>query len=142
MAGSGLANFSAPKDKNSKPVDGDGKLSGGTKGCLGCAGVVVLFLVIMGIGGWIAGNSGGDDTSPRYDKYEAIAQCEARIDKLLKAPSTADYDSDATGSGAGPWTVSGTVDAGNSFGAKIRSSFGCTVTMSGDTATTAVDYFN
>lgn len=142
VTNSGLANFSAPKDKNSKPVAGAGNPAGGSKGCLGCAGGVVVFLVVLGIGGWIYGSSRGDDPSPRYDKYEAIAQCEARVEKLLKSPSTADYDSNATGSGTGPWKITGVVDAQNSFGATVRASYGCTVTMSGDMATTAVDYFN
>lgn len=144
MADSGLANFKAPKDKNSKPIygaEGSGKVSGGTKGCLGCAGVFVALLVFAGIMGAVAGNR-DDGPSATGGKYEAIAQCEARIERLLKAPSTAEFDSDATGSGAGPWDVTGVVDAENSFGAALRSSFGCTVTMSGDMATTTVDYFN
>lgn len=109
------------------------------KGCLGCFGLVVLVAVLFGGCAAIRGSSGSSTSTD--NSYEAIAQCEARIDNLLKAPATADYSSDASGSGAGPWTVTGTVDAENSFGAKIRSEYQCTVTMSGDSATTTVDSF-
>lgn len=51
----------------------------------------------------------------------AISQCEGEVKERLKAPSTAKFESNATG--GGPWTVTGTVDAENSFGAMIRSSY-------------------
>ena len=110
----------------------------------GCLYVLGGFVVLVGISAAIGFGSAGDsdDAPSMNNSYEAIAQCEARIDKLLKAPATADYNTDATGSGAGPWTVTGTVDAENSFGANVRADYGCTVTMQGDMATTAVDYFN
>lgn len=116
------------------------KMGGFGKGCLGCSGVFVLAVVIFAV--WIGSLGSGGSSSPSGDSYESIAQCEARIDKLLKAPSTADYNSDAAGTGAGSWKVSGTVDAENGFGAKVRASYGCTVTLSGDSATTTVDYFD
>lgn len=104
-------------------------------GCLGCVTVPVLILVIMMIVGAVNGSKGYDSNN----KYEAIAQCEARVKDMLKAPSTASFDSDATGDGT--WKVTGTVDAENSFGAKIRSAYSCTVVINGDRATTTVDYF-
>lgn len=67
-----------------------------------------------------------------------MAQCESRIESLLKAPSTAEFDSQATGSGT--WTVTGTVVAENSFGAMVRSSYQCTVVIDGDRAFTSVDF--
>lgn len=81
----------------------------------------------------------------KYDmnnKYEASSQCEVRIEKLLKAPSTAKFNSDATGYGT--WTVTGTVDAENSFGAMIRANYQCTVVMNSEngTATTKIDSFD
>jgi len=73
---------------------------------------------------------------------EAAAQCEARIERLLKSPATADFNSDATGGGT--WTVTGTVDAQNSFGATVRANYQCTVVMNPDegTARTTVDSFD
>ena len=47
---------------------------------------------------------------------------------------------DATGYGT--WTVTGTVDAENSFGATVRSSFQCTVVITGDTARTTINKFD
>jgi len=91
--------------------------------------------------GVVASLIGGNrsDSSSNDNQYEAIAQCEARIERLLKAPSTAEFDSSATASG-GVWTVTGTVDSENSFGAMLRSNFQCTVEIHTDTATTTVDY--
>jgi len=116
-----------------------GKPWGAGKSCLGCFGLVVVVALIFGGCTALSGSSGSHSSSD--NKYESIAQCEARIEKLLKSPSTADFDSNASGSGSGPWKVTGTVDAQNSFGATVRASYGCTVTMTEDMATTKVDYF-
>lgn len=80
-------------------------------------------------------NAADGDTGPGADQLlvEAEWACEGVVGNNLKAPSTAEYDSSASGSG--PWSVSGTVDAENSFGAKIRSTYSCTVERSGDTMT-------
>jgi hypothetical protein len=59
--------------------------------------------------------------------------------KKLKAPSTAEF-SGTTATGGGPWTVTGQVDSQNSFGAMIRSPFGCTVTITGESARVRVEY--
>ncbi|MDQ1206604.1 hypothetical protein [Microbacterium sp. SORGH_AS_0862] len=107
-------------------------------GCFGCLGLVALFSAV--IWGLASIGSGGDGYTMN-NKFEAIAQCEAQIESQLKAPSTAKFNSEATGSGT--WTVTGTVDAENSFGAMIRSSYQCTVVMdeAKDTARTRIDYF-
>lgn len=126
----GLSNFEPPKDPKAKPVG-----SSNTKfGCLGCLGVIVLLFVGCGIAvGINAAQPRNNNTS-----YEAIAQCEGRVEDLLKAPATAQFDSSA--SGGGPWIVVGAVDSENSFGALVRSTYQCTVTISGESATTTVDY--
>lgn len=66
----------------------------------------------------------------------ASKACEALVEAQLKAPSTAEFNSDAQG-GNGTWRVRGTVDAENSFGAQVRSEYACdvTVTHSGVDAT-------
>ncbi|WP_336632856.1 MULTISPECIES: hypothetical protein [unclassified Microbacterium] len=73
--------------------------------------------------------------------FEAIAQCETAIKEKLKAPTTADFSSTATGSGT--WTVVGAVDAENSFGAKVRSHYQCSVIIDDvkDTARVRIDRF-
>lgn len=103
-------------------------------------GIVVGLVVVIGFAGCVAGSINSDKQHP---EEESIAQCEARIGRLLKAPSTADYASTTEGAGADTWKVTGTVDAENSFGAKVRAEYGCTVVMNDNsTATTTVDYFN
>lgn len=97
-------------------------------------GVVILYFVITA-----AINAGDDSDYDSNTSYEAIAQCEAAIKDKLKAPSTADFSSTATGSGT--WTVVGTVDAENSFGAKVRTSYQCSVIIDNekDTARVRID---
>ncbi|GEM_PF-2196186 len=58
---------------------------------------------------------------------EAEAACRATVKQNLKAPSTADFVDDdyVKYLGKGKFDVQTTVDAQNSFGAKIRSNFDC-----------------
>lgn len=72
------------------------------------------------------------------DAIRAQVDCQSFVSKQLKAPSTADFaphgETKISGSGMGPWTVIGYVDAQNSFGAKIRSGYLCTVHYEGNRA--------
>jgi len=100
----------------------------------------IAIAVLLGLIVWVAVNSAGGSKS-EYDANnpaEATAQCEARIERLLKAPDTAKFDSSATGSGT--WTVSGSVDSENGFGARLRSEYQCTVVVQGEKLTTTVDF--
>lgn len=102
-----------------------------------CCGVPVLGgLVIVVILAISAAFGGGSSTAD--DSVEAQIACENRIKDALKSPSTADFDDDV--SGTGPYTVSGTVDSENSFGAMLRSSFQCTVKVTDDKTLTTIDY--
>lgn len=73
---------------------------------------------------------------PKYDRFNAQTECEHFVSQRLKAPATADFapmrDLRITGEGNGPWTVEGYVDAQNSFGAKIRNRYTCSVAFNGD----------
>jgi hypothetical protein len=102
---------------------------------------VLVVGAILAIGSLAGRDSGGGGSSYDPDnEYEAIAQCESRIERLLKAPSTAEFNSTAVR--AVGWRVTGAVDAENSFGAMIRSSYECAVTINSDgTATTSVVSF-
>jgi len=111
-------------------------VAGSKRPLIGCG---VLILIAVGVVAVVAMSSGGG--SSEYDndnEYEAISQCEARIEALLKSPSTASFTSSAKGSGT--WTVEGSVDSENGFGATIRSDFQCTVIMGDESATTTVDF--
>jgi len=72
------------------------------------------------------------------NRFEVIAQCEDQVKERLKAPSTAKFDNEEA-SGSGTWTVTGTVDSQNSFGAMLRADFRCTVIVDGDSIRTRVD---
>lgn len=123
----------------SQPGNGTPKPSAAGSGCgIGCLvflGLAVLVVVMSMIA---SAANGGSSSYDGNNKYEAISQCEARIEELLKAPSTAKFSSDATGGGT--WIVTGTVDSENGFGAMLRANFQCTVKVNSDTATTTVDY--
>jgi hypothetical protein len=111
------------------------KRSGSTKAIVGVVVTVSIALIV-----WVSVNSAGGSKSgyAPNNPAEATAQCEARIERLLKAPDTAKFDSSATGSGT--WTVSGTVDSENGFGAMLRSEYQCTVVVQGEKLTTTVDF--
>lgn len=137
MTDPSIVNFTPPTD--GKPASGDKTPAPSGSGCGKGCGIFLVVLVVAGLIAFLSSLArGSNDEYDSNNKFEAIAQCEARIEKLLKAPSTAEFDSDATGSGT--WTVSGTVDSENSFGAMLRSNFQCTVKIAGNSATTTVDY--
>lgn len=74
----------------------------------------------------------GSGSKPKNgDKYEAIVWCEDYVKDRLKAPSTADFSDETVASQGRTWTVNGSVDAENSFGAKLRNSFACVVKYNG-----------
>lgn len=95
--------------------------------------LLVLLLAAGGIAFLVAiVFSGGDDAPPDLSG-DAIRVCEEEfVPKRLKAPATAEF-SGASVSGTGDvFVVTGHVDSENSFGAKIRSRYTCTVRSSGD----------
>lgn len=63
----------------------------------------------------------------------ARSACRDAVKGKLKAPATAKFSGETTtGSGqSGTYSVAGSVDSENSFGALIRSSFSCEVTFDG-----------
>lgn len=134
--------FQPPKDLGGSATSPPSKMSGSEKSTLGCLAFILapiaLIVIAIIIGGvWTAFN--GSSTGP--NKYEAIRYCEDQIRDQLKAPSTAKFDSDSSDESS-PFTVTGSVDAENSFGAMIRSDFQCTVTISGDSFRAVVDYLD
>ncbi len=115
-------------------VLGDTHVSGWT--VLGTILFMVIFIVIK------SGGKGGNDepkTAPDESSM-AFIQCQAFVKERLKAPSTADFggylesngmhDPDANPVGS-IYKVASYVDAQNSFGAKLRSTFICTERWNG-----------
>ncbi len=100
---------------------------------VGCLVFVALVVLLFG-GCAVLLVVGSNSDSPPDNSYAAQAACENSIQNRLKSPSTAKFNTQISGSD--PYTVSGTVDSQNSFGATLRSSFQCTVTA----GSTTVDY--
>lgn len=91
----------------------------------------VAALVVLGVYGLSqCGASDGSSSDDGPASYEAVAACEEFVERRLKAPSTAEFDTDATGSG-NLWTVTGTVHSENGFGGTVRNTFTCDVRYSG-----------
>lgn len=138
-----MANFSANQNLSAPgPKDG-GSQKGGlspAKSCLGCLGIMIAFALLVGGCSYLTTNHDDDAPSIADKQFEAKTACENQVKDRLKSPSTAKFNSDVTG--VGPFTVTGTVDSENSFGATLRSSFQCTVKVHADTTSTRIDNLN
>lgn len=79
---------------------------------------------------------------PEYVPSPGVAarECEKQVEKLLKAPATANFDLTAVADPGAGFVVTGTVDAQNSFGAMIRNDVKCSVRFEGPISYTRVDY--
>lgn len=86
-------------------------------------GALLLVVVALSFASSQSGQAKPDDLT-----NDARVACHAQVESRLKAPSTAEInDADEAGGPQGPWTFRGTVDAENSFGAKIRSGWTCRI---------------
>jgi hypothetical protein len=96
------------------------------QGCgLGCLGLIVVFAIVWGLSS-LGGDDGGQDDGG--GEFGARDVCEQFVEDRLKAPSTADFsDTSATETGSEAWTVQGSVDSENGFGAMIRNTYVCQV---------------
>jgi hypothetical protein len=88
-------------------------------------------LVLAAIG--IATYNPHHKATPAEQKADAQRACQEKfIPDRLKAPSTAKFSNVTVTNSLETYTVSGSVDAENSFGAPIRSTFICIMHSSGD----------
>lgn len=94
-------------------------------GCFGWCGIGCGAIVLIAIiGSLIAAqnpNASKEDLGPN-----TMFACEDIVRDNLKSPSSAKFNSTWSKNKVGPWTVTGTVDAENSFGASLRSVYQCT----------------
>jgi len=109
------------KAEQAKVLSGRGASAGsgfGRWALIGCGipAAIILGLVVIVVV-W------PKDHSPRVGG--AIVACENAVETMLKSPSTARFNSAA--SGDNPWTIVGSVDSENSFGATVRADYQCTV---------------
>lgn len=104
------------------------------KGMAGIAAIVV-FVVAIGVMMAITGSGSGDDgpagDSPAVQRAAAERACQTLVRDQLKSPSSAKFTG-VTSTGSGPWEVTGSVDADNSFGASLRSDWECTIRLEGE----------
>lgn len=119
----------APSDDGAEAgsEDSAGKIGNGC--ALGCGGLIAAFILLFVLTSCLGG--GDDEDDPEVQRYAAISACEDWVKDKLKAPATAKF-SNSRASGTGPWTVTGDVDAQNSFGAMIRTSWTCSIRLDGD----------
>ena len=104
--------------------------------------MVGIFIIICSVAlivtGIFLGGNGNTSSSPNKDSFghtqsAAFVIAQDTVNQQLKSPSSAKYCSmkEANISRSGnTWTVSGWVDADNSFGASIRNKFTVTITFS------------
>lgn len=89
---------------------------------------VVVVIGGVTLGATVLFTSAVGDGVDKPDEAGAQDVCEQFVEARLKAPSTAEFSGNATVTeGGGLWTVTGDVDAENSFGAPIRTTYVCTV---------------
>ena len=106
------------------------KMSGTTKLLLGLF-IGFPLLLFVGCSALLISGSGHGSRAP--SDVEARNQCQDWVRDKLKAPSTADFADTITVAGSPAWKFTGQVDAENSFGAKIRTGWSCTISLDGDT---------
>lgn len=87
----------------------------------GCIAVLVLLAVIGGCT-VLLGRDGDEPTAAG-----ARSICQRFVKDRLKSPASADFSDVTASQSGGDWTVTGTVDSDNLFGAKVRNTFTCTV---------------
>lgn len=87
--------------------------------------IIVAVAVVIAI--CVAKSNTGSQAS-----NQAISACENSVKAQLKAPSTAKFSGERYTDNDPGWYVTGSVDAQNSFGAAIRSSFSCNLTHVGN----------
>jgi hypothetical protein len=95
-----------------------------------------FLILVAGFLGYLNSNAAADPDRNNND-ITAVYACEKAVAENLKAPATAKFSSQA-GGGNPIWTVTGYVDAENSFGALIRSAYACEVTITGGSSHTTI----
>lgn len=94
-------------------------------------GIALVALAgLMGACG--ASGEAGDGEPDEGDKFSAAVMCEEFVKDRLKAPATAEFDTEPGTKSGKAWVVQGVVDSENGFGAMLRSDFTCRLRYAGD----------
>ena len=105
------------------------------KGTVAIAVGLFIFLIMGTIGTNLMENDRRESRQPSSLTMQISAEraCKNAVGDQLKAPATAEYQiTRSIRSGRG-WQVTGTVDAENSFGAKIRNTWTCSASETNGT---------
>lgn len=109
-----------------------GQDSAPAKKSSGCA-VVIALAVLLALAGWGCSLLTGDDKEG--ETGGARYACHDWVEQRLKSPGSAnfeDYDEGSVTRTGDTVVVRGWVDSDNSFGASVRNTYTCTVTVVGD----------
>lgn len=99
----------------------------------GGPGVKIVLGAVLAVAVLAGCQTGGGGISPSSQgESGAYNACKKFVKDDLKAPSTASFADHSVSQDGSTYTVTGQVDAENSFGAKIRNDYTCTVTDTGD----------
>lgn len=129
--GSQWTGATRPRAATAPPLPVEAKKPTSTSFARGCVWFVVSAFLLAFVGCMALVSSGSDDDD--FDEFEAEYYCEEFVKDRLKSPSSADFQRPTrTADGVDTWTISGTVDADNSFGAAVRMRYVCTVRGAGD----------
>lgn len=103
--------------------------------------VVILFVGVGVVLSIMTSGSKGSKKTAKLDEWSAQVACEQAVSERLKSPSSADFSGwTRTDNGNNTFAITGYVDAQNSFGAKVRTQFRCTVRDNGNATTnTSID---
>lgn len=99
------------------------------------AHIVAVLGIIGGLGYACEVSSSGAEGSPPDESGQVQVACKSWVEDRLKAPSTADFSGVKTALSGDRYTVTGSVDSQNSFGAMIRTSWICTATHANERST-------
>lgn len=100
------------------------------KTAIGCLAFALAPFLIIGTIFIIGAISGPADA----DAADAHQACETKVRAQLRAPSTARFSDRYARETDGGFSVSGSVDSQNGFGAMVRSNYVCAVTVNGEYA--------
>jgi hypothetical protein len=116
----------------SKSVWAEPEVGGCLKPTLWICGIAIVLSLILSPFSFGGGSGSG----------AAKGACHSRVESGLKAPSTARFSSTVSKHDTrdNDFLVEGTVDAQNSFGATVRSSFQCVVDTSGSSPRVTLNY--
>lgn len=92
----------------------------------------VVLVALTGLVSACGGSGGASDEPGEGDKFSAAVMCEEFVKDRLKAPATAEFDTEPGTKSGRAWVVQGVVDSENGFGAMLRSDFTCRLRYAGD----------